>query len=150
MNKVKEKIDFENIVSKYKANKKQYPDRYIDFCKQQKSLVDAIEVAAKSINAQNKIHSHQRRIGRLTLNIFAELLKTKEEEISLAKSFDKLLSIILSVRLAGVGELAYYDISTRIAAYLKLNIENVYMHAGTRKGARELLGNKINGKKLFL
>lgn len=77
--------------------KQQYPDRHIDFCVQQKSLTNAIEVAAKAIDDQNKIHSHQRRIGKEKLTFFADQLKQKEAEIKKAKNFDELLCAVVGV-----------------------------------------------------
>ena len=38
----------------------------------------------------------------------------------------------------GIGELAVYDIACRIGAFLGLSPERVYLHAGTREGARAL------------
>ena len=38
-----------------------------------------------------------------------------------------------------IGDLTVYDISTRIGAFLKLEPNRIYLHAGTRIGARALL-----------
>ena len=40
---------FDTIARQYKAMRKKYPDRHIDYCVQQKTLADAIEVAAKCL-----------------------------------------------------------------------------------------------------
>lgn len=39
---------------------------------------------------------------------------------------------------AGIGELYVYDTAFRIGAYLRLPPTRVYLHAGTRDGARAL------------
>jgi hypothetical protein len=137
--------NFDTIARQYKVMRQKYPDLHIDFCVQQKSLVDAIVVAAKAINEQNKIHGHQRRIGRVKLNEFAEQLKLKETAISKAKNFDNLLSIIKQVKMDGIADLTYYDTATRIGAYLNLFPDKIYLHTGTRVGAQNLLGS-LNGK----
>ncbi len=139
---------FDTIVRQYQAIRKKHPDRHIDFCVQQRHLSDAIEVAAKAINEENKIHGHQRRIGRIKLNAFAELLKLKESEIKKAKTFDKLLSIIESVKSDRIADLTYYDTATRIGAYLDLFPEKIYLHTGTRTGASYLF-DKINDRKFI-
>lgn len=36
----------------------------------------------------------------------------------------------------GIGELAVYDIATRVGAFLGLAPDKVYLHAGTAEGAR--------------
>jgi hypothetical protein len=141
-------IKFDTIVRQYKAIRKKHPDRHIDFCVQQKYLSDAIDVAAKAINEESKIHSHQRRIGRIKLNAFAELLKLKESEIKKAKTFDKLLSIIESVKSDRIADLTYYDTATRIGAYLDLFPEKIYLHTGTRTGASYLF-DKIKDRKFI-
>ena len=38
----------------------------------------------------------------------------------------------------GIGSLTVYDTATRIGAFLKLEPDRVYLHAGTRDGARAL------------
>ena len=38
----------------------------------------------------------------------------------------------------GIGELAVYDIACRIGAFLGFRPDRVYLHAGTREGARAL------------
>lgn len=141
--------NFDTIARQYKAMRTKYPDRHIDFCVQQKNLNDAINVAARAIDDQNKIHSHQRRPGKIKLNIFAEQLKLKENEISKTKSFDELLSTIEKVKCFGIAKLAKYDTATRIGAYLNIFPDKIYLHTGTKVGAKNLLGN-IDEKKYLL
>lgn len=139
---------FDTIVRQYKAMRAKYPDQHIDFCIQQKQLVNAIEVAAKAIDGQNKIHSHQRRVGRIKLNAFADQLKLKERKISKAKTFDDLLSIIEKINCERIADLTKYDTATRIGSYLNIFPDRIYLHTGTRVGAKNLLGN-VNGKKFI-
>jgi len=126
--------------------RKKYPDLHIDYCVQQKTLAEVIEVAAKAIDELNKIHSHQRRVGRVKLNFFAEQLKLKEAEIKKAKNFDELLSIVEAVKCDRIAALTHYDTATRIGAYLDLFPDKIYLHTGTRVGAKHLLGDITNRK----
>ena len=144
--KTRKSTSIGTIVRQYKAMKKSKPDRHIDHCVAQTSLIGAIEVAAKAIDDRNKRHGHQCLISKINLSNFAEKLKAKEQQIKTVKSFDDLMTIIESEKSDGIGELAIYDTATRIGAYLNLFPDRVYLHSGTRKGARNLLG-QLKGKK---
>ena len=112
-------------------------------------MTDAIEVAAKAIDGQNKIHSHQRRVGRKVLNIFREQLKLKEADIGHAANFDQLLAIIETIKCYRIGDLTCYATATRIGAYRNLFPGRIYLHAGTRTGAMSIIGN-ISGRKYIM
>jgi hypothetical protein len=137
----------DQIITDYKEN---HRDNHITHCCNQEGLSNAISIAAKSIDQQGKIHSHQRRIGRKNLEIFAEKLMCKELEISRANTFDEILEIVESVKLTGIGKLVYYDTAERIGYYKNCFPEKIYLHAGTRTGIRNFLGDKkIRGKKFI-
>lgn len=55
-------------------------------------------------------------------------------------SFDELHTLVgdLVRPIPGIGELTVYDISQRIGSRFDLEPERVYLHSGTRVGAREL------------
>lgn len=55
---------------------------------------------------------------------------------SFAELHDLIYRQIKPVR--GIGDLAVYDFAHRIGAYLRHAPEAVYLHAGTREGARVL------------
>lgn len=137
---------FEIIIRKYKALRKANPDLHILNCVMQNNLLNAIIVAARAIDSNEKIHSHQRRVGEKVLGEFANNLVLAEIQISNAKSFDEIISIVSENRIPRIGELTIYDTSARIGEYLKIYPSEVYLHAGTRIGARNIFGN-IRGKK---
>jgi hypothetical protein len=73
--------------------------------------------------------------------------RLKRCDFKACSSFHELLQMvddaIRSIR--GIGELAVYDTAHRIGAYLRLEPPKVYLHAGTRIGARALgLGKGTN------
>lgn len=138
--------NFDTIVRRYKVMCKKYPDFHLDYCVRQKKLAEVIEVTAKAIDENNKIHSHQRRVGRVKLNFFAEQLKLKEPEIKQAKNFDELISIVESVKCDRIAGLTHYDTAIRIGAFLNFFPDKIYLHTGTRDGAKNLLGKTINKK----
>ena len=62
------------------------------------------------------------------------------ERLRCASSFDELLSLVESCigDVKGIGELTIYDTALRIGAKLHLEPDRVYLHRGTREGARRL------------
>lgn len=101
-------------------------------------LADAVRAAALSTLEDGKRHSHQYRIAPHVLRAGASLLA--KADLSHAHTFDELHDLVLQVedRVDGLGEVWTYDVATRIAANRKLEPERVYLHAGTRKGAKAL------------
>lgn len=102
------------------------------------SLPEAIRTAARC-EIHGKRHSHQYRIPKAVLEE-AERRLLKLRRWDSIKDFGELHKLINdTIRpIHGIGELAVYDIATRIGAYLNINAKKVYLHAGTREGARAL------------
>jgi len=71
-------------------------------------------------------------------------------EIKSCKSFTELLNLIESIigNISGIGELYLYDTSLRIGAKLELFPKVVYLHRGTRIGAKKLAEAKKLGYDL--
>lgn len=101
-------------------------------------LASAIHHAALARTADGKCEHHQRRIGLKRLMPFERALQERRRAIAVCRSFDALLRLIDEARTAGVGDLAVYDTAVRIGRYLGLAPQRVYLHAGTRAGAKAL------------
>lgn len=112
----------------------------VDWFRQQPSIGRAIEIAALAVNRHGKRYSHQRRLKKATLEQALCVLSDETRAMMLARSFDDLFRLIDSVLkpIPGIGELYVYDTSLRIGAKLNLLPSKVYLHAGTRLGARAL------------
>jgi hypothetical protein len=132
--------EIDTIIEKYKLAKAENPDLHIDHCKNQPSLKKAVMVAANATDISGKIHPHQKRIGRATLNRFATVLIAQCNKIALVKDFDELLSIVRRSKIAGVGRLVIYDTAHRIGVHLNILPDKIYLHSGTKRGARNVLG----------
>lgn len=83
-------------------------------------------------------HDHQRRIPRLALH--AARRRLRAAPLRKVGSFHELFSIVDSALggIPGIGELMVYDTALRIGANLGLQPDRVYLHCGTRRGARAL------------
>jgi hypothetical protein len=110
------------------------------FYESQSTLVDVIRVAARAEDARGKRLSHQRRIPRSSrLSLEAGLLRQRRR-IKKASSFEALHEVVAEVAksIRSIGPLTVYDTALRVGAWLRLEPAVVFLHAGTRIGARRL------------
>jgi hypothetical protein len=112
------------------------------FCKsdQMPTVRDAVKSAARSEEADGKRHPHQRRIREGSIVNATKALLLAADRIHGSSSFGELLKLVEEIlaNVRGVGELYTYDVSLRIGAWLGHMPEKVYLHRGTRIGARAL------------
>lgn len=68
----------------------------------------------------------------------ADLLRPLADQIAACKNFHDLHQFILKSckSVPGAGPLTCYDIAQRIGVWLKVEPTEVYLHAGTREGAK--------------
>ncbi len=107
------------------------------------SLRDCIRQAGLArigIGKKSKRLDHQRRIPPDILRNWASALVRREGLIHSCRSFEALHDLLdrESRRFWKNAELTVYDTALRIGAYLGLEPEQVYLHAGTREGARAM------------
>lgn len=81
---------------------------------------------------------HERGIKPDILKEMKTRILKRMGDLVQAKTFDELMFIIESEKVRGFGELAIYDTTIRIASFLKLEPDKVYLHAGTREGMKML------------
>ena len=106
----------------------------------QQSLSDAVSLAALAEGPSGKRLDHQRRIPGAVLKESCRRLLRTLKKLQSVNSFEDLFDIVESTigGIHGIGELTVYDTSLRIGAKLKLEPNCIYLHAGTRIGARKL------------
>jgi len=112
----------------------------------QPDLGKTIKFAGLAINSKGKRYSHQRRIRKGVLPQAEYLLTSNLKAIRQCTSFGELFALINSLlnSVDGIGELYIYDTALRIGANLNLLPEKIYLHTGTREGARALgFGGKL-------
>lgn len=108
------------------------------FYARQQPWPKVITMSALARTAKDKRHPHQCRIPGTSLESARDrLLRT---DLKSASTFEELHSEVEeTIRdIDKIGELAVYDTALRIGAFLGLEPELVYLHRGTRDGARAL------------
>lgn len=112
----------------------------------------AIEKAAKSIDPtnNNKIFSHQKRVGYEVAKKGYEKLRLREDEFKRCESFEEILFITdeIAKQTFRLGPLWSYDTALRIGFHLKIYPTEVYIQAGVKKGYKKIF-NK-NPKERFV
>lgn len=130
----------ESIVQDYIDRRRDRARCELEYFGGQKSLASAIRVAALAITCKGKRHPHQRRIPGLLLEHYRRGLMRKRKSLKSCKNFHELMEISQSVadKIWKHSELTVYDTTHRIGAHLKRRPDRVYLHAGTRDGAKAL------------
>lgn len=133
-------MSIKTIVRTYINNIRPRAKDELDWFRQQPDLSSAIERAAFAINSDEKRYSHQRRLKKEALEQAKKALHANLKSIEQCYSFDELFELIDEILepISGIGELYVYDTCLRISAKLNLLPTKVYLHSGTRVGARAL------------
>jgi hypothetical protein len=128
------------IINHYKKEFGKNSDRCISYIKTQKSLPKAITVASLSVDEFDKKDPHQYHIPKATLESWSDANLMRLPLLKKAKTFDEIHNILTGARIKGIGKVTVYDTAVRIGIYKKLYPQKIYLHAGTKEGAEELLG----------
>ncbi len=133
-------VNIKTIVRSYTSSIRPRARAELDWFRRQPDLASAIERAALAINSAGKRYSHQRRLKKAVLEQARDALLTNVASISQCRTFDELFELLEAIvrPINGIGELYVYDTCLRIGAKLGLLPTEVYLHAGTRAGAKAL------------
>lgn len=99
---------------------------------------DFDEMLEEAFYPGGKKNSHQNRIPKETLEKFKKELKKQKGTILNCRTFDELLEISENSSVKGIGPLAEYDIAFRYGRQIGIYPDKVYLHAGTKIGAKNL------------
>jgi hypothetical protein len=101
---------------------------------------EALERAALAEDEREKRLGHQTRLRGSLLRKARSSLLDAAQELRRCDSFDQLHNLIKEhlKGIRGLAGLYYYDTALRIGASLRLMPKRVYLHSGTRDGARAL------------
>jgi hypothetical protein len=130
----------QDVVDDYVSNRRSKCIKELHYYRNQPSLIKAIEVAALAKTHDGKKHDHQCRIPVGVLKQAQIVLVSIADELRACKTFSELYDrVALEIgKIKGIGKLTIYDTAHRIGAYLGLEPEFVYVHAGVKKGAKAL------------
>jgi hypothetical protein len=119
----------------------------LKFFREMPSLELAIHHASLAINNREKRFGHQCRIPLALLKRAKILLGAVSSRLESCRSFHDLHALLGSMfsSVRGLGDLYIYDTALRLGSFLKLSPKHVYLHAGTRAGARTLGLNLSEG-----
>ena len=133
-------MDIKSIIRDYKKRKLCRALAELNDFRTLSTLDNCINNAALAIHQNGKRYRHQCRISKDKLSIARDILLANKKSIRKIRNFDELIVLIdnLLKSVKGIGELYIYDTSLRIGSYLGHLPDKVYLHAGTRVGARKL------------
>lgn len=133
-------MDLSRLVHDYIQRHKPGLDAELRYFADRPNLVQTIEHAALARTPYRAKHDHQRRLTQTALRAMADALLQAQADVQSCASFEDLHQLVtrIGAGIYGFGVVGYYDTALRIGAYLGLSPERVYLHAGTKKGARNL------------
>jgi len=133
-------LTMKDIARDYVREYRTRAERELAYFKLLRTDEKAISRAALCLLPSGKRHSHQRRIPKSVLAEAERRLVENTANLRRARSFDELQTLVAHLigPIRGIGELSVYDISQRIGSRFDLEPERVYLHSGTRVGARAL------------
>jgi len=132
--------DFRALIRHYRVHHRPHTVDELDFFANAPSLQLAIHHAALAIDHREKRFGHQCRIPFAVLARAKVVLESAVPRLKGCRSFDELHALLRQLlgRIRGLGELYFYDTALRLGAFLRHLPEFVYLHHGTRMGARIL------------
>lgn len=125
-------------IRSYTSINKRSKDNELDYYKHLPTLSDTIDKATKALFKEGNKLEHQWRINDKILAHVAKNLKKREKEIRESTSFERIYEIVNDESILGFGDLAKYDTTLRIASKLYIQPAKVYLHRGTKDGAKAI------------
>lgn len=118
---------------------------YLEWMRESPDIGIAIDRAVRSRMPNGVMHNHQTRVPIQVLLRYGIHLRSQIGERS-EEDFHWLWIDCKRAAIAGIGPVTVYDVATRIGAYLGLEPDRVYLHAGVKQGA-EALGIDTRGRE---
>lgn len=127
---------------------------------------EAVDRACRSRGANGKMYNHQSRVPLNTLLEFRNKIGDWSSDYVIAdwlahvemygddkhgEEFDALHDGIerIASTLPGIGPVTTYDVAWRLACWLKITPQSLYLHAGVREGAKAA-GLRVRGRDRIL
>jgi hypothetical protein len=131
---------FDDVVAAYIRDHRPGAARLLRFFRQCRTLEQAVEYASRCKLPSGKRHPHQYRIPKPALAEAERRLRACAADLRECQTFADLHELVRDRigGVAGIGALTVYDVAHHLGAYLRLEPEVVYLHAGTAVGAKTL------------
>jgi hypothetical protein len=117
-------------------------DPAIPYTAAARNLDEAIQRACDSKGEDGKTFFHQGRVWPVNRQAYAKRLRSRNTRsaIRAAQSFEGLYEICKEVgeSTKGIGIVTIYDVAARLGAFLGLELEHLYFHAGVTEGLHAL------------
>lgn len=122
-------------------------DPCIPYTATAETLGEAIDRACDSRGVDGKLWFHQGRVWQKNRDKYARRLKKRSGEMLVLKDrygpkkgFNKLFDLCQSVgdSTKGIGPITVYDVTARLAGWLGLRANRIYLHGGVIAGVRAL------------
>lgn len=129
---------------KWRYVERKKTDQVIEYCRRAPHFRLAVARAVESRDALGKHHNHQSKVDIGARRMFGRRIVSRRSRIYAimrddgADKFDALHDLFDTIKPYGIGPVTVYDVAVRIGAYLKVEPQSVYMHAGVRQGCRAL------------
>lgn len=135
---------------------REFFQQYMKYYREQPSLDCLLKDATLGVirieQADNKIyyirHPHQEvftdREGKrrgISENIAQQVkrnLQVRIDDLMKCSNFSQIIKIVEECKVKGFGDLSIYDTAVRIGAYFGIEPNQIYLHAGTREGIKQL------------
>jgi hypothetical protein len=131
---------YEQVVQGYIDNWRERSAGELKDFQTQPSVEKAIEYAGLAQTPDGKRFDHQRRIRPAALHQATASLMNARAELQTCQNFDELIQLVHDTigPIQNIGPLTIYDTALRLGAFLGLEPTKVYLHAGTKEGAKAL------------
>jgi hypothetical protein len=130
----------QQVVLHYRAERRDGSEKKLRWFAIQPTLEETLRKAGRAEGPRGRRLKHQRRVHAAALAELEQLLVTLQDQIRTQPDFEQLHALLYKEvsRIPGIGELTLYDTALRIGAKLGLRPQVVFLHAGTRDGAKAL------------
>lgn len=115
-------------------------DQVIAYCAEADSLGLAVQRAVEARDANGKHHNHQSKVDITARRLFGRRIVSRSKRGAIPlDDFDDMHDELDRIKPYGIGPVTLYDVCVRIGAYLGIEPQSVYMHAGVRQGFKALV-----------
>jgi hypothetical protein len=123
---------------KWRFQDRNKTDQVIFWCRNSPNFATAVRRAVEARDENGKHHNHQSKVDITARRKLGSKIIKRKDKILRMKHFDRLHDLIDEIKPYGIGPVTVYDTAVRVGAYLRLEPESVYMHAGVRQGFKAL------------